>query len=71
MNWKALKENKCPLCGESLKHNARYYSCSSELCEFMCSVRKFSLMTSGKGTDMFATFAHQNIEENLSELNNL
>lgn len=40
MDWKKLKDNKCPKCGTStLEHNLRYCRCK---CGFMMSVQKFN-----------------------------
>lgn len=41
MNWKNLKNNKCPSCSEPLKDIGAYYACTRTGCVFSINKHKF------------------------------
>ena len=75
MDWKLLKQNRCPRCSSPLIANERHVHCNEEQsvgsCHFKCSLIKYNLYISGKKFNMEPYDCHQDIEENLEALNNL
>lgn len=77
MNWKNLKDMKCPKCGlplEQSNFNTRGYGCDSETCDFFITDPKFRQLVDG----LYKGFADKNYKpkfgddtEALRELNNL
>lgn len=69
MNWKNLKENKCPTCNKALKTQGVYLKCK---CGFIISLSKFN-ETIRRLYYQNEAHHYRNIseEENLERLNNL
>ena len=68
MNWKNLKNNKCPKCNADLTQNMRFVKCILN-CGFMCSVKRFNAIINNMYTSRKIII--NDYDKNLSELNNL
>ena len=70
MNWKNLKDNKCPKCNKALKPQGVYFKCSK--CDFTISGSKFNEIIK-KLYFMSHRNEYRDIgeEENFQRLNNL
>ena len=67
MNWKNLKNNKCPKCSSPLKDIGHYYACSLNGCIFSINKPKFEQLVN----DLYKPKKYKSIDDNLAELNNL
>ena len=69
MNWKKLKDNKCPKCSSDLKADNCCYVCSRIDCTFTIRQKKFEKIVNDLYKPKSQRLAF--FDENLSELNNL
>lgn len=72
MNWKKLKDNKCPKCDRLLKEEKHAYKCSSRTCDFLVSKSKFdSIIRNLYIQAERSQYRNIDEDENLSRLNEL
>lgn len=71
MNWKKLKDNKCPKCGSfPLISAGKFYKCQNWMkgCTFMIGTDRFNQVVK----NLYAKPSYRPSEDdNMSELNNL
>lgn len=70
MDWKNLKNNKCPQCEEPLTQNLRFHKCTNDQCDFICSVQKFNKIVNNLYQPV-QRIRRDEVDENLSALNNM
>ena len=65
MNWKNLKNNKCPKCGELLQSSLeKIFSCPS--CDFKISEKKFEKIVNS----FYKPKKREEVKDNFDELQN-
>lgn len=47
MNWKRLKDFKCPKCDDDLERNGSLFACCNNRCDFIVSHAKFKTIVDG------------------------
>ncbi len=72
MNWNKLKDGMCPKCLSNLEETAEGHKCENEGCDFFITKARYNeLIAKMIKSKPRRTFVEDEVEDNLSELNNL